>query len=180
MPYTLVVPEINLFDERTNEFIEIPGQEIKIEHSLVSLSKWETKWCVPFLTKEAKTDEQIRDYVRCMTLTQNVKPEIYEFMPSQIVNEALEYINAQSTATTIKKDNAPPSRQIITSELIYGWMVTLNIPFECQKWHLNRLMMLIQVVNRLNAPSKKMPRNEMLAERRALNASRRKRLGTKG
>lgn len=181
MNKTVVVPDIRLFDDDKQEFVTIKGTTFKIQHSLVSLSKWEEKWHKPFLSKTQKTQEELIDYVRCMTITQNVNPEIYNYLPTSIMNEIIEYMNDPMTATTIKKnDNRPPNRQIITAEVIYGWMIGLNIPMEFQKWHLNKLMTLIEVVNEQNAPSKKMGKNATLAQNRSLNAARRAALHTKG
>lgn len=181
MSKTVVVPDIRLFDDDKQEFVTIKGTTFKIQHSLVSLSKWEEKWHKPFLSKTQKTQEELIDYVRCMTITQNVNPEIYNYLPASIMNEIIEYMNDPMTATTIRKnDNRPPNRQIITAEVIYGWMIGLNIPMEFQKWHLNKLMTLIEVVNEQNAPSKKMGKNATLAQNRSLNAARRAALHTKG
>mgnify|MGYP003571264016 CR=1 FL=1 len=171
------------YDAVNNIFL--PGtkeQTITIEHSLVSISKWEAKWHKPYLTKDEKTTEEIIDYVRCMTLTQNVDPNVYgnlRFAP-ELLEEISNYINQSMTATTFSNRKQNISREIITSELIYYWMIYYGIPFECQKWHLNRLLTLINVCNVKNAPQKKMSRQELLANNRALNAARRKRLNTKG
>lgn len=181
MPKSITIPEINLFNDATNEFITIKPQTIKIEHSLVSLSKWERKWKKPFISKDPKTEEELRDYVRCMTLTQNVDSRVYEYMPQSCINEIIKYMEDPMTATTIKQ-NGPkkPNKQIITSEVIYGWMVVLGIPTEFQKWHLNNLLTLIDVVNNLNAPPQKMGRMATMNQNRLLNEARRKALGSKG
>ena len=181
MSKTIVVPDLRLFDDSKQEFVAIKGTTFKIQHSLVSLSKWEERWHKPFLSKTEKTQEELIDYVKCMTITQNVNPEIYDYLPVTIMNEIIEYMNDPMTATTIKKNpNRPPNRQIITAEVIYGWMIGLNIPMEFQKWHLNKLMTLIEVVNEQNSPSKKMGKNATIAQNRSLNAARRAALHTKG
>lgn len=171
------------YDEANNEFLPATKEQtLSLEHSLVSLSKWEAKWRKPYLGEKEKTMDEFIDYVRCMTLTQNVDARVYTalaVMPG-VLKQVSDYINASLTATTFPKGNKPPSREIITSEVIYYWMVTYNIPFECQKWHLSRLLTLINVCNAKNAPQKKMSRNEILARNRALNAARRKRLNTRG
>lgn len=184
----IVVPSAVIgeeFDESNNEFIPITTktQTLQLEHSLVSLSKWESKWRKPFLAKWQRTTEEIIDYVQCMTLTQNVNPNVYKalsLMP-ELLAEVSTYIDASMTATTFPKNgNRPSNREIITSEIIYYWMVSYQIPFECQKWHLSRLLTLINVCNVKNTPPKKMSRSETIARNRALNAARRKRLNTKG
>ena len=182
----ITVPAIQIgeeFDESKNEFIPIMSkkQTLQLEHSLVSLSKWEAKWRKPFLSKEKRTAEESIDYVRCMTLTQNVDPNVYNAITPQLLAEVSAYIDASMTATTFSKNgNRTASREIITSEIIYYWMVAYQIPFECQKWHLSRLLTLINVCNVKNAPQKKMSRQEVMARNKALNAARRKKLNTRG
>ena len=178
----ITIPAGEAFDPRTNEFIKVPKDiPLSLEHSLVSLSKWESKWCKPFLSKEEKTAEETIDYIRCMTLTQNVDPKAYYCLSRENVELINSYIKDPHTATTIHENpNGPKNRETITSELIYYWMIALNIPFECQKWHLNRLLMLIKVCNIKNAPPKKMSRNQILSRNAALNAARKQQLHTKG
>ncbi len=169
------------FDEGSGSFLQIKDQTLKLEHSLVSLSKWEAKWHKPFLTREPKTAAESVDYIRCMTLTQNVNPNVYKAITPQILQEVSAYIDASMTATTFPKDrNGKPTREIITAEIIYYWMICHNIPFECQKWHLSRLLTLINVCNVKNGPQKKMSRKELIARNRALNAARRKRSNSRG
>lgn len=179
----IVIPGQELWDPVKREFLP-SGKDtvIQIEHSLISLSKWEAKWCKPFLSSN-KTNEELIDYIRCMTLTQNVDPEIYRKIPRSVINEIVEYIEAPMTATTFSKkegEGGGAKNQIVTNELIYYWMVALQIPFECEKWHLNRLLTLIRICNIKNQPPKKMGKNEIMSRNRALNAARRNRLGSKG
>ena len=176
----VTVPALEVFDEKNNSFIEFPETVLQLEHSLVSISKWESKWKKPFLSKEEKTPEQILDYVKCMTLTQNVNPEIYKYLPQEVTSKISEYIEAPMTATTFREDNNKRNNEIITSEIIYYWMVAFSIPFECQKWHLNRLLTLIRVCSIKNAPEKKMSTKEIMNRNRALNKARRAQLHTKG
>ena len=176
----ITVPEMEFYDEDNNEFIMFNEQVLQLEHSLVSISKWESKWHVPFLDGKDKTLEQIIDYVRCMTITQNVKPEVYNRLTEDNLKAINDYIENPMTATTFSDINQRPSREIITSEIIYYWMVSFNIPFECQKWHLNKLLTLIKVCNIKNSPPKKMSRQEILSRNRALNEARKKNLNTKG
>lgn len=169
------------WDEEKNEFVEPKVQVLQLEHSLVSLSKWESKWCKPFLSKAPKTSEETLDYIKFMTITQNVKPEVYDHLTPDNVAEINSYIESPMTATTFSEDkNGKHNREIITSELIYYWMVALQIPFECQKWHLNRLITLIRVCNVKNAPPKKMSKRDVMNRNAALNAARRKQLNSKG
>ena len=176
----ITVPERELFNDLTQQFIKTKEQTLQLEHSLVSLSKWESKWNKPFLGKEEKTAEETIDYVRCMTITQNVSPLVYYSLSKKNLNDINKYIEAPMTATTFSDNRNTPNREIITSELIYYWMISLNIPMECQKWHLNRLLTLIRVCNIKNSPPKKMSKNEIMNRNRALNAARRKRLNSKG
>ena len=176
----ITIPEMEFYDEDNNEFIMFNEQVLQLEHSLVSISKWESKWHVPFLDGKDKTLEQIIDYVRCMTITQNVKPEVYNRLTEDNLKAINDYIENPMTATTFSDINQRPSREIITSEIIYYWMVSFNIPFECQKWHLNKLLTLIKVCNIKNSPPKKMSRQEILSRNRALNEARKKNLNTRG
>ena len=176
----ITIPEMEFYDEDKNEFIMFNEQVLQLEHSLVSISKWESKWHIPFLDGKDKTLEQIIDYVRCMTITQNVKPEVYNRLTEDNLKAINDYIENPMTATTFSDINQRPSREIITSEIIYYWMVSFNIPFECQKWHLNKLLTLIKVCNIKNSPPKKMSRQEILSRNRALNEARKKNLNTRG
>ena len=175
----LTIPPIEMFNEKTSEFVYSKETKISLEHSLVSLSKWESRWNKPSLPKDNKTLEETIDYIRCMTITQNVDPEVYFRLTDENINTINKYIESPMTATTFS-DNGHSSREIITSELIYYWMISLNIPMECQKWHLNRLLTLIRVCNIKNAPAKKMSRREIMNRNAALNAARRKKLNSTG
>lgn len=177
----ITVPGRELYDEVKEEFITEHDQVLQLEHSLVSLHKWESKWCKAFLGKDAKTDEEMLDYIRCMTMTQNVKPEVYERISDENIKQVYEYINAPMTATYISDESkGKGSKEIVTAELIYWWMITLNIPFECRKWHLNSLLTLVQVCNIKNSPPKKKSKRDILRSNAELNAARKKKLNTKG
>lgn len=177
---TITVPAREMFDDKSNEFFYVKAQTLQLEHSLVSISKWESKWHKPFLTKDAKTEEEMRDYIRCMTITQNVDPIVYLGLSRDNLLQIKRYIDDEMTATTFSNREKKQSRQVITSELIYYWMVSLNIPFECQKWHLNRLLTLIHICDIKNTPAKKMSRRDVMNRNSSLNAARRARLGTRG
>lgn len=184
------IPGKEYWDAEKAEFITVPSVELALEHSLLSLSKWESKWHVPFFSEREKmTVEQIQDYVRCMTLTKGVPDEAYTRLTKENCTAIYTYINDPMTATWFHEDeetdqNGPRSGKrstsVTTSEVLYYDMVELGIPFECEKWHLNRLMTLIRVCNEKHKPPKKVPKNERLARRRALNAKRRKEWGMKG
>ena len=183
----VVIPSTELYDENKEEFVQVKGQVLQLEHSLVSISKWEAKWKKAFLSKESKTNEEIIDYVRCMTLTQNVNPIVYTVIPRSVFEQIFAYIDDPMSATVINEisvTGAPKRKsETVTSELIYYWMVALQIPFECQKWHLNRLMTLIRICEIKNTPPdkrKKMSRSEILSRNQELNKARRLAMGTKG
>lgn len=178
---TITIPSAELFDDKKQEFITSKEQTLQLEHSLVSLSKWESKWCKAFLSKDSKTFEETLDYIKCMTITQNVNPLVYNFLSKENFDEIHKYIEAPMTATTFYTNGQNgTSKETVTSELIYYWMISLNIPMECQKWHLNRLLTLIRVCNIKNTPPKKMSRKEMISRNAALNAARKKQFNTKG
>ena len=169
------------WDEEKQEFVDPKVQTLQLEHSLVSLSKWESRWKKPFYSKEGMTDEQTLDYIKCMTLTKNVDPSVYNYLTSKNVKEVIDYIGDSMTATTFSgNDKSPINKETITSELIYYWMIASNIPFECQKWHLNRLITLIRVCGVKSTPPKKRSTRDIMNRNAALNASRRKQLNTKG
>lgn len=177
----LKIPAREFWDEARQEFVPTKEQVLQLEHSLVSVSKWESKWKKPFLSKEEKTYEETIDYVRCMTITQNVSADTYFALTQENIQEVNNYISDSMTATFFSgKEPMRGSGKVVTSELIYYWMVALNIPFECQKWHLNRLLTLIKVCNLESAPPKKRSKHDIMAQNRALNAARKKRLGTRG
>ena len=176
----LVIPEIELYDESTNEFINHDEVTLSLEHSLVSLSKWESRWNKPFLSKDEKTLDETIDYIRCMTITQNVKDDVYKRLTNDNINQVKNYMDANMTATTFPKGDGTRNREIITAEIIYYWMIALNIPFECQKWHLNRLLTLVNVCNVKNSPPKKMGKQELMSRNAKLNAARKKAMNSEG
>lgn len=175
------IKEGELYNEKTEEFIKIKDQVISLEHSLVSVAKWESKWQKPFLGSTEKTKEEIIDYIRCMTITQNVDPIIYNFIPMNEIERITKYIEAPMTATWFnEKPNQRVNKEVVTAEIIYYWMISFNIPVEFQKWHLNRLLTLIKVCSIKNAPKEKMKRSEILSRNRAINQARKEALHTKG
>lgn len=177
----ITVPAIEMWDEANEQFIQTKEQTLQLEHSLVSLSKWESKWCKSFLHTKEMSTEEILDYIKFMTLTQNVDPEVYTRLTAANIQQVKDYIEAPMTATTFSEDKtSKSSREVVTAELIYYWMVALNIPFECQKWHLNRLITLIRVCNIKNQPPKKRSKRDIMSRNAALNAARRQQLNSRG
>lgn len=177
----ITIPQTELWDEGKQEFITIKEQTLQLEHSLVSLSRWESKWHKAFLSKKEKTYEETLDYVRCMTITKNVAPETYYYLSNKNMELIDQYINDPMTATYISEDrNSRPNNEQVTAELIYYWMIALGIPHEYEKWHLNRLLTLIKVCNRKNTPPKKRSKKELMSRNAALNAARRKQLNSRG
>ena len=178
----LKIPDSEAFDERQQKFIRIKGQTLSLEHSLVSISKWEAKYKKPFLSDKEKTVEETIDYIRFMTITQNVDPNLYTMLTPEHIKQVMSYIEDPMTATTItRKEGQGGRRTITTSELIYYYMTAYQIPFDpCQKWHLNRLLMLIRVCDEKNAPKKKMSRHDIASQNRSLNAARRAKAHSRG
>ena len=177
----ITIPQTELWDESKQEFVSLKEQTLQLEHSLVSLSKWESKWSKSFLSSREKTYEETIDYIKCMTLTPNVKPEVYRGLTKSNIEQINKYIEAPMTATSFVEDKrGTGSRATITSELIYYWMIVLNIPFECQKWHLNRLLTLIRVCEIKSQPPKKMSNREIMNRNSSLNSARKKQLNTRG
>lgn len=169
------------WDEENERFVEPQTITLDLEHSLVSLSKWESKWCKSFISNPNKTNEELMDYVRCMTLTENVDPEVYDHLTNDNVKQINEYISAPMTATYFTDDKrGKQNREIITSELIYYWMIAAGIPFECKDWHLNRLLTLIRVCGIKNQPPKKMSKRSIMSRNAALNAARRQQYNSTG
>lgn len=175
------VPGAEFYNEKTNEFFETEPTTLYLEHSLYSIARWESKWKKPFLGTTNKTHEQCIDYIRCMTLNDDeIDPLVYKGLPKKVFDQIDKYIEEPMTATTINDASGKKNREVITAEIIYYWMSALEIPFECEKWHLNRLLMLIRVTNIKNAPQKKMSKKDIYAQNKALNEARKKKLGTRG
>lgn len=180
MKLTIIVPEMELFDQDKEEFIQVKSQKLTLIHSLVSLSKWESKWKKPYLNNKLTREEQL-DYIRCMTTTQNVDPMIYRVLTPEIIDRINDYISDPMTATTINDDQKKTGGSVVvTSELIYYWMSLFNLPVEYEKWHLNRLLTLIQLCEIKSREPKKMSRSEILRKQYALNEERKKKYNTRG
>lgn len=179
----IVVPSSEVFDENTQCFLETNETTLQLEHSLLSISKWESRWHKPFIVKDKKTkrtSEEMLDYIRCMTLNRHVDPTVYLVLTPMNIKSIEQYMNDPMTATTVADiPGAPMRNEIITSELIYYWMIALSIPVEFEKWHINRLIMLIKVCSAKNNP-KKMSSQAIMSQNRQLNEARKKALGTRG
>lgn len=183
----IVIPpceEKDGWDEKKKQFYHLnafKGCTLNLEHSLISVYKWEAKWHVSFIATKDKTEEQSLYYIKCMTINKDVPDEAYNHLTVKDIQDISAYINDPMTATTINNiDKKTGGREIVTAELIYYWMIALNIPFECQKWHFNQLITLIEVCNAKNTPPKKMSKSEVMARNRALNQARRAKYNTKG
>lgn len=169
------------FDEATQKFVALDSFKLDFEHSLATLSKWEEKYEKSFLGPVEKTTEEILFYIHeCMLQTENPPGEIFQKFSQKNYEAIQHYIDRKASATTIKRPPNKGARQILTAEVIYGWMVALRIPFETQHWHLNRLLMLVDVVNEQQKPQKKMSRADAARQQAALNAKRRAEMGTRG
>lgn len=185
--HTVHIPKVRFWNVKKEEFSYSKEYTFTIEHSLISISKWESKWHIPFISDDQKTTEQTIDYVKCMTLTQNVNEEAYKCLTKQNLKDISDYIQDSKTATWFSEPKVrpgPKKKEIVTSELIYYWMVALEIPFECQKWHLNRLLTLVKVCNAkaksANNKQSKGNKKKLLSRNAEMNAARRKKLGTSG
>lgn len=180
----ITIPARELYDEQLDEFIQIDEQVLQMEHSLISLSKWESKWCKPFYSKDPKTYEETLDYVKCMTLNDDVDPIVFSCLTEENVSEINAYIEHPMTATTfsnnVKSKAGNKTGEQVTSELIYYWMIAFNIPVQFETWHLNRLLTLVQVCEIKNEPPKKMSKRDVMSRNAALNAARRKQMNTSG
>lgn len=180
----VTIPPIELYDEIRSEFVHVSDRTLtlRLEHSLLSVHKWEAKWHRPFLKRDHKTDEEMLDYIRCMTLTSGVPSEVYRYFPHAEIKRVNDYINDPMSGTTFRESpgGKPPRREVISAEVIYYQMFTLGIPKECEKWHLNQLLTLIRVFNEKNGPKKKRGKRDILAENARLNAARRAKHNTRG
>lgn len=176
----LKIATAEAYDEVDGKFTESEYFVLELEHSLRSVSKWEQKWEAPFLHSGQKTDEQILDYIRMMYLGAVFPEHVMASLTKEHYDKINAYINAKMTATWFREERQRPNPEIVTNELIYYWMISLGIPFECEDWHLNRLLTLIKVCNLKNQPKKKMSPAEAMAEQRRLNDLRRQQTGSKG
>lgn len=173
------IPGGAFYDEDHNRFLDVPPTNIQLEHSLLSVRRWESKWNRSWFDDPPKTEQERIDYIRCMTITPNVDPNVFRVIPKDILSQIEAYKNSPMTATTFGKDNGQrkPKQKFLTAEIVYWWMTEYNIPFECEKWHLNQLLTLIRVCSEKKNPPKKMTAREARDHHRAVNAQRRARKG---
>jgi hypothetical protein len=177
----LTVPATRVWDEAKEEFVQFQGESLLLEHSLVSLSKWEESTEKPFLVKEEHTIEETIEYIKFMTISPVNNPFVYELLTQEHFDQISAYIDKKMTATWFRETKQQrPSTEAITAEILYYYMIALNIPMECQYWHLNKLLTLIKVTNLKNAPEEKKGRRTNIADRRAAAAAARARYNTKG
>lgn len=173
------VPGQEIFDDSTSEFISYDDVTLQLEYSLASISKWESIWEKPFLDSKDKSTEETLSYIKCMNVTPDIDDEVFDRFTNDIYERINAHIYSKMTATWFTEKPAG-SKEVITSELIYYWMTVLNIPMECENWHLNRLFTLIKVANAKNAPPKKLSAKELGERNRKLNAERQAMYNTKG
>lgn len=189
---TIIVPAKEAWNDSTQEFVNTKEQKLCLEHSLVSLSKWEAKYHKPFIGNNEKTQEEILYYIQCMTINQNVDPVVYSVLGEKELKQINDYISDSRTATWFnertsntngaQQKNSNRGEQV-TSELVYYWMVSFQIPFECQRWHLNRLLTLIRICKikeGQQGKNGKMSKRDILSQNAALNAARRAKMHSKG
>lgn len=177
----IIVPAQEMWDEKNERIVAVKEQKLQLEHSLVSISKWESKWHKPFLSNKEMSMEESLDYYRCMTITQNVNPLVYACLTSKNYAEINSYISDSYSATTFRDKPKPGrGREIITSELVYYWMISYGIPFKCETWNFNRLMTLIRICEIKNRPPKKRSQRDIISSYAAENAARRKMWNTTG
>lgn len=177
---TITVPYREQFNSETQEFIYTKETKLVLEHSLLSIAKWEAKWHKVFLGKNKKTPEETLDYIRCMTITQNVDPNVYYALTEENLTEIDDYINDPMSALIFKDEKNKQSKEPITNELIYYWMTTLNIPVEFEKWHVNRLLSLIKLAGIKNQPKKKTSQKELIDRYHEINEANKKKFNTRG
>lgn len=175
----IVIPETECFNEETFEFFYTKEVTLKLEHSLISIYNWESKYHKPFLSKTLKTSEEMLDYIRFMTINKDVDKKVFDYLGQEQIDAIQEYIEDPMTATWFTDGKNKTNSMVITAEIIYYWMICNGIPFDCEKWHINRLLTLIQVCNRMNNP-KKMSKKDIYSSNAKLNAERRKLHNTKG
>lgn len=177
---TIVVPETEFFDDDKQEFVQVKKFVLNLEHSLVSLSKWESKWEKPFLSEDKKSPAETLSYIEMMILNKKTPSNLFQRLSPDQFQEIDDYINSKQSATWFSELAPPKSKEVITNELIYHWMFAAGIDMKCEEWHLNRLFTLIKIVGlKRNTKPKKMTRSE-LASRKSLNEQRRAKLGTTG
>lgn len=180
MPISIRVSGGELFDESTSRIFTVPAQTLVLEHSLVSISKWESKWHKMYLETPKKTTEELIDYIRCMTINKNVPDYVYYALSQENVTEIIKYMEDPMTASTVNFYGKTGNHEAVSSELIYYWMITFGIPVEFEKWHINRLMMLIKICSKKNSKPSKADKAAADRRRAEINRQRCAKLKTRG
>lgn len=180
MPISITVPGVESWDDEKEEFVTTQDTVLVLEHSLVSLSKWEAVFNKAFLGPDKKSTEETYAYIHAMCLDESVPGEVLFRLTNDNISEINAYIESPQTATTFRDVGGRPSREIVTNEIIRHWMIAFQIPLEYETRHLNQLFTLIKVINEKNKPTKKMSRNELAQRNRELNAKRQQQYGTSG
>lgn len=178
----IIIPGGEYYNEQTNEFVYVREKTLYLEHSLISISKWEAKWEKPFFDKKEKSYEEGIDYIRCMTITKDVDPKDYYRIDKNTIDKINQYIDSKRSATWFNEQQkfSRGVEKVVTSEVIYSWMIALNIPVQFEQWHVNRLITLIRICNIQNSPKKKRKKSELASQYRSLNAERRAKMNTRG
>lgn len=172
------IPDVEFFDSDSERFLVVPGGTYSFEHSLKAIAKWESFWKLPYLNTYSNfTREQTLSYYCCMCEDPTID---YRLITYDVEKVLIDRINDRATATTIQNDSEGPSRKVITSEEIYANMAMAQIPYSCEDWHFNRLLMTLSIIGAKHAPKKKMSREEIYAQNRAINEQRKRELNTKG
>lgn len=179
---SLVVPAMELYDSEREEFVYTKPVSFEIEHCLLAMSRWESKWKKPFLSPDEKTSDEVIDYIRCMTMSDNVPDDVYNRLPYDVIEQINDYVDAPHSATTIRNQEGSGRvrNEIVTTEVIYYWMTAFGIPFECETWNLDRLLKLIEICLIKSQPAKKMPKAQVRQMYDSLNKARRSKLHSKG
>ena len=182
MPLTINIPKRELFNNATQEFIYLPEETLVLEHSLISISKWEAKWHIPYFKEEQKTSEQTYSYIQCMCIKGNATMEVIKTLTDQNLLDITNYIHDSMTATKIREEDTKKKEEnFMTSEVIYSLMVNYGIPVEFEKWHINRLITLIRILGEQNkANTKKKSERELIEDYKKINERNKKLLKTKG
>lgn len=177
----IVIEPVELYDENRSMFVQVPGCVLTLEHSLISISKWEARWHIPYLKEDGvRTPEQELDYIKCMVVGKLPSDLVFRALTQEHINKIVEYIQDPHTATTVHNARTSGKREQLTAEILYQRMFENGIPLECQKWHLNRLITMIQVCNHYASGSKKMSKADSARYNAELNAARRAKYNTKG
>jgi hypothetical protein len=177
---------VEYYDSVNNEFVSrepFQGAKIELEHSLYAISKWESKWKIPYISKEPKTEDQVKDYIKCMIITENIPDDAIDYLTDENYVAINNYLKNDCSATKINMNRQEGKSRYkggMTSDELYCSMVVAQIPFECQYWNLNRLLILLELVGNKNTPPKKMSKGDLMRRNSKLNAARKAKHHTRG